>query len=231
MKPFQQTAALIGQTEPLDPPETELLRREMQVLLALQNESAFLAHVRQTLPTLLSYPSVILHRYVSLVFEAAGQCLQIDPADYTAACTALLARIPVMTSVAQCASSLEASLKELWLSSSQAGGSSLCGRIAQYLHANLQQPVSLTDLADCFGYTTSYVNRIFKKEYDTSPMQYLTDLRITRAKELLQHTPDLNIRAVAQSVGYEDARYFSRVFKNETGLTPSAWVEKHHFQE
>lgn len=113
------------------------------------------------------------------------------------------------------------------LSSSPATGSTLCGRIARYIESNLTQSISLAELSDRFGYTPSYINRIFKKEYATSPLQYLTDLRMSRAKELLLNTPDINIKSVAQSVGYEDARYFSRVFKNETGLTPSGWVEEH----
>ncbi|HIZ12505.1 MAG TPA: helix-turn-helix transcriptional regulator [Candidatus Mediterraneibacter stercorigallinarum] len=67
---------------------------------------------------------------------------------------------------------------------------------------------------------------LYNKEYGTSPLQYLTDLRIARAKEILLKHPDINIKTAASTVGYEDSRYFSRIFKNETGMTPSAWAEQ-----
>lgn len=226
-RPFRQEAAVVGPSEPQEIPETDKLRKEMLLLQALNSEAAFLACIQHTLPKLLSCPATVLQRYVNLVFEAMNPCFQINMQDCDAACSAFLARVPAMKSEDECYSCLEAALKGLWeQASSPATGSTLCARIAQYIESNLTQPVSLTELSDRFGYIPSYINRIFKKEYATSPMQYLTDLRMARAKEILLNTPDINIKSAAQSVGYEDARYFSRVFKNETGLTPSDWVEK-----
>lgn len=58
-----------------------------------------------------------------------------------------------------------------------------------------------------------------------SPLQYLTEMKINRAKEIMLKNPEINIKSVAQSVGYEDSRYFSRIFKHECKLTPTAWIK------
>ncbi len=227
-RPFGQETAVVGQSELSEAPEADKLKKEMQVLHSVNSETAFLSLIQHTLPKLLSYPAAVLQRYIGMVFEAMNHCFQINMQDCDAASSAFMARVPIMKSEDECFSCLAAALKELWeQASSPATGSTLCGRIARYIESNLTQPVSLAELSDRFGYTPSYINRIFKKEYATSPLQYLTDLRMDQAKELLLNAPDINIKSVAQSVGYEDARYFSRVFKNETGLTPSGWVEEH----
>ena len=55
--------------------------------------------------------------------------------------------------------------------------------------------------------------------------EYLTYLRMEQAKKLLRETHD-KIYAVAVAVGYEDAFYFSRIFKRETGMTPGDWRKR-----
>ena len=164
---------------------------------------------------------------IKIVFEAMAQCFQIEQQDCKGAAAAFCSRLMSMKSADECRMCLKTSLKELWKTASvHTGSTTLCAKIAQYLEINLREQISLTALAQRFGYTPSYLNRIFKKEYGVSPLQYLTDLRITRAKELLLRHPDISIKTVASNVGYEDSRYFSRIFKNETGMTPSAWTEQ-----
>ncbi len=225
-RPFRQTHASVSDTEQPKAPETDRIRKDMQLLLTLSTEAAYLQCIQRTLPETCQYPASVLHRYIREIFEGMHQCFQINLQDCDAAFSAFFARIPSIKSEEECYTCLKSSLQELWTqSSSHVTGSTLCSRIAQYIELHLTEPVSLTELSERFGYTPSYINRIFKKEFGTSPLQYLTDLRISRAKEILLKNPDINIKSVAMSVGFEDARYFSRVFKNETGLTPSAWVQ------
>lgn len=116
---------------------------------------------------------------------------------------------------------IKASLKELYLNySTETNTDSLYEKIRQYIDNNYNLKITAEDLSRRYGYTTSYINRIFKKECGTSPLQYMTMLRMEHAKELLRQHVD--IKKIATAVGYEDARYFSRVFKQETGMTPSA---------
>lgn len=225
--PFHQETRCINTEQPVNPPDSASAVKDMKLLFSMDNEAAFLQYVHSLLTEVQDYPVSVLHQMIKLVFEAMAHCFQIDQQDCKGAAAAFFSRLMSMKSIDECQSCLEASLKELWKTASHhTSSTTMCARIAQYLEINLREQVSLTALAQRFGYTPSYLNRIFKKEYGTSPLQYLTDLRIARAKELLLKHPDINIKTVASTVGYEDSRYFSRIFKNETGMTPTAWAER-----
>ena len=64
--------------------------------------------------------------------------------------------------------------------------------------------------------------RLFKKYYGKSPTEYKVQIRIDQAKNMLIET-DMRIKAIAESVGYSDALYFSRAFKKECGYSPSEY--------
>ena len=69
------------------------------------------------------------------------------------------------------------------------------------------------------GLTPTYLSALFKKESGQNFTDYVTTLRITRAKELLCCTKKL-ISEIAYEVGFRDYRYFSQIFKKQTGMTP-----------
>jgi two-component system response regulator YesN len=79
--------------------------------------------------------------------------------------------------------------------------------------------LSLEEVAASINLVPAYFSRLFSQITGASFINYLTDLRIQRAKELLQGTDD-QIKAISETVGYSNIYYFSRVFKNKTGLTP-----------
>ena len=97
-------------------------------------------------------------------------------------------------------------------------------RAALYLRQNYTRPLTVEELAREAGISRSYLYRAFQAEYHCSPSAYLTGLRMERAAELLRRG-GLSVGAVAASVGYEDAFYFSRVFKREKGMSPSDYRE------
>jgi AraC-like DNA-binding protein len=85
--------------------------------------------------------------------------------------------------------------------------------------------ITLTDLAKMAGLSNSHYSRLFKKNTGYSPIEYLTHLRIDRAKELLAHS-DIRVKEVSQNVGYEDELYFSRLFKKIVGVSPSQFSDE-----
>ena len=97
--------------------------------------------------------------------------------------------------------------------------------VRRYLLDRLQDPPSLPVMAEAFALSTAQFSRLFKQHFGASPVRYLTRLRIDHAAELL-HRTDLKLAAIAARVGYDDPYHFSRVFKQTTGLAPSAYRGK-----
>ncbi len=91
--------------------------------------------------------------------------------------------------------------------------------IKHYLETNYQEKISLDSLAEEFYVNKFYMTRIFKKQYGVSIVNYLTQVRITRAKQMLRFT-DMPIETISQECGMNDANYFSRVFRKVEGTSP-----------
>jgi two-component system response regulator YesN len=101
----------------------------------------------------------------------------------------------------------------------------LAKAVEVFLQDNYRQPYSLECLAASFGCKPAYLLRLYRKVTGRTPTQDLIRLRIEKAKRQLAGHPHLEIKQVAAAVGYEDALYFSRLFKKETGLNPSAFKD------
>lgn len=91
------------------------------------------------------------------------------------------------------------------------------------LSANIRREVNLGALCAGLGLKPAYAIKIYKKYKGFTPMRHLTVLRINLAKQILVRNPELEIKQVADLVGYEDQLYFSRVFARETTMSPTAW--------
>ena len=98
--------------------------------------------------------------------------------------------------------------------------SHLVKRILQYVNSHYAQPINNAMIADEFGYSPNYIGRIFHEETGTNLNDYIKGVRINRAKDLLLHTP-MRIADVARETGFSDAQYFSVVFRQKTGLSPT----------
>ncbi len=94
-----------------------------------------------------------------------------------------------------------------------------------YMVHHYQSTITLNDLAERAELSKSHYSRLFKKYIGYSPIDYLTHLRIDRAKELLAHS-DIRIKEVSQQVGYEDELYFSRTFKKIVGVSPTQFSDE-----
>lgn len=97
--------------------------------------------------------------------------------------------------------------------------------ILQFIHEHYQEHLSVTHIADLFQIERRHLAYLFKRYTGMSPLNYLTEYRIRRSKELLRQA-DYSIAKVAELVGFEDNLYFSRIFKKRTGYSPSAYREE-----
>lgn len=93
--------------------------------------------------------------------------------------------------------------------------------VIDYIKSKYSEDISLTDLSKCIHVSTSYLCRIFNQSFGMSPFTYLLRYRIHVAKELLVNSQSLCIKDIAFSVGFNDASYFSSVFKEHEGCTPN----------
>ena len=102
----------------------------------------------------------------------------------------------------------------------------LVEKIERYLARNISSDVTLNMLCEEMNYSKVYLCRIFKKLKNTSPIDYFIQMKIEKASELLQECPAMSVKDVAESLGFSDSYYFSKVYKRITGLAPS--VAKAH---
>lgn len=99
--------------------------------------------------------------------------------------------------------------------------------IEQYLILNYNKSITNEMLSSKFRFVPSYISKIFRKYKNATPSEYLTHLRIDKAKQLMDTHPDILVRDIASMVGYNDPYYFSKIFKKETGIWPSEYQKNY----
>lgn len=94
--------------------------------------------------------------------------------------------------------------------------------IQEFLNEHYQHDISLQEIADRFFLSREYISRKFKHEFNKTITDYITKIRMEKAKQLLE-TSSLKIYEIAHYVGYQNEKYFSKVFKKLVGLTPNEY--------
>ncbi|WP_088102107.1 response regulator [Halalkalibacter urbisdiaboli] len=91
-----------------------------------------------------------------------------------------------------------------------------------YIEDHYEKPITLEDVSEAVQLSPHYFSKVFKVRTGSSFIDYLTELRVKRAKELMR-TKERNLKEICFAVGYKDPNYFSRVFKKVTGMSPSEY--------
>jgi two-component system response regulator YesN len=92
-------------------------------------------------------------------------------------------------------------------------------RAIAIMETNDALEMTINDIADSMELNSNYLSHLFKIQTGKTAIEYLTEIRIRKAKELLLST-NLKSYAIARTVGYADSQYFSQVFKRSTGMSP-----------
>lgn len=96
--------------------------------------------------------------------------------------------------------------------------------IIAFLNDNLSSDIKLTDISEKFSYSLSSIKRIFKTETGNSIIDYLNLMRIEKAKEYLDN--GYSVEETANITGFSNIYYFSNIFKNKTGKSPSKYRQE-----
>jgi YesN/AraC family two-component response regulator len=100
--------------------------------------------------------------------------------------------------------------------------SALVKQAIAYLHQNYRRPVSRWEIAEAVGVSEDYLSRVFNRELNLSPWDYLNRYRVLQSKQLLLNTTE-TVGSIARQVGFRDQAYFSRVFHKVTGMSPQGF--------
>ncbi len=109
--------------------------------------------------------------------------------------------------------------------SARESGNLYVEKAVEFIRNNYSNEILVSDIARYVCINRSYLYTLFQKYLHTSPQDYLSSCRITRALELLSYT-DLSIETVAFSCGYRNTEVFTKAFRQKQGMTPSAYRKK-----
>jgi two-component system response regulator YesN len=101
-------------------------------------------------------------------------------------------------------------------------GAERFNRILEYVKAHFNTRLLLSDLAEQFAFSKNYICLLFRKYAGTTFSNYITTIKIEKAKQLLEHT-NMSLQLIAEETGFMDVYYFSRVFKSSSGLPPNKY--------
>ena len=94
-------------------------------------------------------------------------------------------------------------------------------QVVTYIEDHYSEKISLDQIAENMYLSPFYISRIFKGETGNTPIRHLINLRLEKARELLEGGYQGSIQEVAALVGYDDAYHFSKLFKKRYGISPS----------
>ncbi len=102
----------------------------------------------------------------------------------------------------------------------------LLRRALSFIKQNYTEEITLSDIAKHCNVTKQQIIRYFRSVLKTTPMQYVTECRLNRARELFLTDSVKTVSEAANEVGFSDPHYFSRAFKKFTGETPTDFIER-----
>ena len=114
--------------------------------------------------------------------------------------------------------------------SAQMGAEELTHYAAGYIREHFQEEIDLGSLAQQLGFHSAYLTKLFNKYIGESPLRYLTGIRIQEAKRLLEETA-YPISRIGEMVGYPNQFHFSKTFRRETGINPTAYRRERELEK
>jgi two-component system, response regulator YesN len=99
-------------------------------------------------------------------------------------------------------------------------------KVQEYINLHYREKINLGDVADYVFLSKSYLSKIFKDEMKCNLTNYINKLRVEKSKTFLLRN-NVSLVDIANSVGFDDQSYFTKVFKKVTGISPGKYRETH----
>ena len=100
--------------------------------------------------------------------------------------------------------------------------SKIMQQVQSHLEKNYRQDISLESLSQTLNFSPFYFSKLFKQHFGVTFVEYLTDIRIKVAKQILAD-PTKSAKDIGEMVGYPNSNYFVKLFKKKTGMTPTEY--------
>lgn len=94
--------------------------------------------------------------------------------------------------------------------------------ILEWIRLNIHERIYIHELARQFDFNVDYLTRLFKKYLGVSTMSYINGMKVAKAKELLVQS-EIPVKEIAFAMGFDDEKYFMKLFKELEGITPSQY--------
>ena len=99
-----------------------------------------------------------------------------------------------------------------------------------YIDNNYNRKISLEDVGEYVNLSVVHLSRLFKAETGKTVLDYINDSKMLKAEQML-NTGKYKIYEIANELGFNNAHYFSTMFKKFTGMTPSEYLQNKHLQD
>ena len=101
--------------------------------------------------------------------------------------------------------------------------------IKKYIEDNLESTIRVTDICHKFGYSKSYLSRLFHEQCGETLANYTVRMKIRKARQLIREG-NLNFAQISALLDFDNPQYFSRVFKRVTGMSPTEFKHSLEFK-
>lgn len=107
---------------------------------------------------------------------------------------------------------------------------SLSAKVKKYITENFHRDISMDDAAKETNLSYHYFSKFFKDSTGKSFVEYLTELRVDKSRQLLRETND-TVKEICYKIGYSDPNYYCKIFKKVTGMTPTEYRDNQKTDE
>jgi len=101
----------------------------------------------------------------------------------------------------------------------------LVEKMLDIVNKEFDRDIGLTELADRLSVSETYLSKVFKESMNVNFKEYLTELKITKARELLAQNR-YTVKEISEMLGYNSPKNFTRVFKKQEGITPAEYIAR-----